>query len=280
MVTASDARERPAVVIRPSRGWPRIDLVELWRARELLYFFVWRDVKVRYKQTALGVGWAVAQPIVFVVLFTLLFSRGADVDHEGIPYPVFAYAGLVTWQLFAAALARASSSTVTNRHLLTHVYFPRLVVPLAAAGTALVDFATATLPLGVLLAVYDIGLSPAVACVPLFALLALLAAIGFGLWLSALNVRYRDITQIVPLLLIVWLFATPVAYSLSLVPQEWLRLYELNPMVGVTEGMRWALFGTGGALEPVLVAVAVTAVVLSSGTVFFRWLERSFADTV
>jgi homopolymeric O-antigen transport system permease protein len=267
-------------VISASRGLPSLALGEVWRARELLFFFVWRDVKVRYKQTALGVAWALVQPLVFLVLFTLLFSRGAGVAHGDVPYPVFAYAGLLTWQLFSGALGRAAGSTVANQYLLTRVYFPRLVVPLAASGTALVDFTISSLLLVALLLVYDVGVSLTMLCVPLLALLALAAAVGFGLWFSALNVRYRDVGQLVPLLLIVWLFATPVAYSSSLVPERWQLVYELNPMVGVTEGMRWALFGSSGALEPVLVALVVTAAVLASGLVVYRWLERTFADTI
>ncbi len=274
--------DRPgAVVIKPSTGWTFPRLGELLEYRELLYFLAWRDVKVRYKQTALGAVWAVLQPVLFVLVFTVVFSRLVRVGSEGIPYPLFAFAGLLPWLFFSKAVQRASGSLVANEPLVTKVYFPRLLIPLAAGFGGLVDFAIGSLVLIVLLIGYGIVPSATVLVLPLVALLALATALAFGIALSALNVKYRDVQNALPLLVQIGLFATPVAYPRSLVPEEWRPLYDLNPMVGVVEGFRWALFGTGsdiGAL--VLVSLSIVTVLLVAGLAYFRRAETAFADLV
>jgi lipopolysaccharide transport system permease protein len=280
MAAASEAGNRPAVVIRPTRGWPAPDLGAVWSRRELVYFFAWRDVKVRYKQSAFGIAWAVLQPLVFVLIFTLLFSRGASLPHGDLPYPLFAYSGMLMWTVFSGSLGRSTASVVANQFIVSRVYFPRLVLPIAAAATALVDFAVASLVLVGMLIAYDEGVSLGILALPLFALLALATGLAFGLTLSALNVRFRDVGQALSLLTIVWLFATPVAYSSELLPERWRFVYELNPMVGVIEGTRWALFGGDAPVRPLLLSLAVVSVVLGVGLVVFRRLERTFADTV
>ena len=280
MAAATEARGRPAVVIRPTRGWRAPDLGAVWRNRELVYFFAWRDVKVRYKQSAFGLAWAVLQPLVFVLIFTLLFSRGASLPHGDLPYPLFAYSGMLLWQVFSSSLGRSSGSVVANQYIVSRVYFPRLVLPIAAAATALVDFAVASVVLVGMLVAYGEGISPGVVALPVFALLALAAGLAFGLTLSALNVRFRDVGQALPLLTIVWLFATPVAYASELVPEEWRFVYELNPVVGVIEGARWALFGGEAPLRALTLSLAVISVATAAGLAVFRRLERTFADTV
>ena len=271
----------PTITIRPPRGWAPLDLREFVGAHELLYFLVLRNLKVRYKQTVLGAAWALLQPLLTMAIFSLVFGRLARLGSDGLPYPVFALAALVPWTYFANALAQAGNSLVDQHQLLTKVYFPRLLLPLAAVVAGLVDLAVASVLLLVVLVWYGIAPSPRLLAAPLFALLAAASALAPGIWLAALNVRYRDVRYVIPFLVQIWLFATPVAYSSALVPARWRLLYHLNPMAAVVEGFRWMIapsaFAPGAGL---LVAVAAVATMLTAGLYFFRRMEHSFADVV
>ncbi len=265
--------------IRPSRGWVSLKLRDLWEYRELLYFLVWRDVKVRYKQTALGATWAIIQPFMTMVVFSIFFGRLANIPSDGIPYPIFSFAALVPWTFFANGLANASNSLVGSANLLKKVYFPRLVIPLAAVAAGIVDFVLAFVVLVGMMFFYGIVPTWNVIWLPFFVLLALVTALGVGLWLAALNVEYRDIRYVVPFLTQFWLFATPIAYPSSLLPEPWRTLYGLNPMVGVVEGFRWALLGTQTAPGVMVLISALAAIlILVSGAFYFRRMEKSFAD--
>lgn len=267
--------------IRPASSWTSLGLKELWEYRELLYFLVWRDVKVRYKQTALGAAWAIIQPVFMMLVFSLFFGRLAKVPSDGIPYPIFTFCALLPWQLFAHALTESSNSLVANERLITKVYFPRLVVPIAAVLGGLIDFAVAFGILLLMIFYYGIVPTWAVVTLPLFLLLAIMTALGVGLWLSALNVKYRDVRYTINFLIQFWLFATPVAYPSSIVPAAWRPLYGLNPMAGVVEGFRWALLGKTdppGAL--LAVSVGVVVVLFIGGLYYFRRTEQEFADIV
>lgn len=268
-------------VIQPSSGWSPPDLGELWRYRELLYFLIWRDVKVRYKQTVLGASWAVLQPFLTMVVFSLFFGNLAGIPSDGVPYPVFSYAALVPWTFFAHGLTQSAESLVVSQNLLKKVYFPRLAIP---AGTILaggVDFVIAFVVLLGMMAFYGITPTGAVVWIPALLLLALVTSLGVGLWVSALNVLYRDVGYIVPFIVQLWLFATPIAYPSSMLPEPWRTLYGLNPMAGVVEGFRWALLGTETAPGPIVAVSAVAAVViLVGGGFYFRRMERTFADEV
>lgn len=266
-------------VIQPPGGWQFFPFREVWAYSELLYFLVWRDVKLRYKQTALGVVWVALQPLALAAMFTVVFSRFLSAPSAGLPYPVFVLAALVPWQLFAAALARSSLSLVANEHLLTKIYFPRILIPLASVLTASIDMLFTLLVLCAMLVIYGVGVSLPILALPALILLALFAAFGVGLLLAALNVRYRDIQAIIPFLTQIWLFATPIAYPPSLVPSDWRWLYELNPMVGLVEGMRWTLVG-GEAPRALIWSVTVIAVLVVTGITYFRRAERHFADIV
>jgi lipopolysaccharide transport system permease protein len=270
------------LIIRPSQGWRALDLREVWAYRELLYFLVWRDVKVRYKQTILGASWAIIQPLFTMVVFSLFFGRLAGIPSDGVPYPIFAFAALVPWTFFATSVSNASDSLVASQELIKKVYFPRLALPTAAVLAGLVDFALAFVVLLGMIILY--GMTPSVVAlwaVPLLLLLALITALGTGLWLSASNVRYRDVRHIVPFLTQLWLFATPIAYPSSLLGEPWRTLYAINPMVGVVEGFRWALLGTETAPGGVVgVSTLVALTLLFSGALYFRRMERSFADVV
>ena len=271
----------PHVPIRPPRGWSSLELRELWQYRELLFFLIWRDIKVRYKQTALGAAWAVLQPVFSMVVFSLFFGRLAKVPSDGIPYPVFSYCALLPWQLFAYALAESSNSVVTNERLITKIYFPRLVIPIAGVLAGLVDFSIAFVVLIFLMLHYGIVPTWTIATLPLFVLLVLLTALAVGLWLSALNVRYRDVRYTVGFLTQIWLFLSPVAYPSSLVPARWRPLYGVNPMAGVVEGFRWALVGKTPAPGAMLaVSVVVVLLLLAGGLFYFRRMENSFADVI
>lgn len=271
----------PITIIRPSRSWVRLDLRELWEYRELLYFFVWRDIKVRYKQTVLGAAWAVIQPFFTMVVFSLFFGKLARIPSEGIPYPIFAYSALVPWMYFANALSSATNTMVEHQRVITKVYFPRLVLPISAALSGLVDFGIAFVVLVGMMLFYGIVPTVAVWTVPFFILLAMITALGVGLWLSALNVQYRDVRYTIPFLVQFWLFATPIAYPSTLVPEKWRALYGLNPMAGVVEGFRWALLGKEQGPGPMLAvsALAITLVLLG-GLFYFRRMEKTFADVV
>lgn len=269
-------------VIRPASSWVPLNLRELWEYREILYFFVWRDVKVRYKQTVLGVAWAVIQPVFMMVVFSLFFGQLAKVATYGLPYPLFVYCGLLPWQMFAHGLGEASNSLVANERLLTKVFFPRLAVPLAAVASALIDFLIA---FGVLVALmlYYGAAAPGVRvlALPLFVLLGLGTAFGAGLWLSALNVQYRDVRYTLTFLTQLWFFATPVAYASTVVPEAWRPLYGLNPMTAVVEGFRWALLPGAPAPGPLLwVSVAMVVALVGGGLYYFARMEQWFADVV
>jgi lipopolysaccharide transport system permease protein len=270
-----------AVVIAPSNAWTALRLGELWTYRELLYSLVGREVRVRYKQTAVGAAWAVVQPLATMLVFSVFFGRLARIPSEGVPYPLFALCALVPWQLFAFTLTESSNSVVTNQRIITKVYFPRLLMPIAAVGVGLVDFAVAFSILLALSGYYGVFPGYGLLTIPLWTILSTLTALAVGLWLSALNVLYRDVRYTLPFLTQLWLFATPVAYPSSLVPEAWRPLYALNPMVGVIDGFRWSLLGIG---EPPVVTAAVSSVtvalLLTGGLVFFRRMERVFADVV
>ena len=253
----------------------------MWDYRELLLFLTWRDVSVRYRQTALGAAWAVLQPVLTMAVFSVFFGRLARMPSDGLPYPIFAFCGLLPWQLFAYALASSAGSLVANERLVTKVYFPRLVVPVASVLAGLVDFAIAFAVLLGLMVYYGVAPTPAIWTLPLFLLLALLAAFAVGLGLSALNVRFRDVRHTLPFLTQFWLFATPIAYPASLVPERWRPLYGLNPMAGVVEGFRWALLGRGEAPGPMLaVSSLVVLLGLWASVLYFLRVERTFADVI
>jgi lipopolysaccharide transport system permease protein len=265
--------------IEPSRGWTSLKLYELWEYRELLYFLVWRDVKVRYKQTTLGVAWAIIQPVTTMVVFSLFFGRLAKIPSDGVPYPVFSLAALVPWSLFSNGLQQVSSSLVDSSNLIKKVYFPRLAVPVGALLSGMVDFVIAFVVL--LLIMFHYGLHPAgnVLFFPLFILLALVTSLGSGLWLSALNVQYRDVRYVVPFMIQLWLFATPIVYPSTMLPEPWRTMYGINPMAGVIEGSRWALLGTDTAPGPIIVVSVLAALaLLVSGAFYFRKMEKTFAD--
>lgn len=273
--------EPQVLILEPSKGFFRLRLGDLWEYRELLYFLVWRDVKVRYKQTALGAAWAILQPVATMLVFSVFFGRLAKMPSDGIPYPVFAFTALLPWQLFASALSESSNSLVSNQNLITKVYFPRLVVPIAGVLGGLVDFAIAFVILLGLMWFYGIVPTAAVALLPLFVLLAIVTALAVGLWLSALNVKYRDVRYTIPFLTQFWLFATPVAYPSSLVPVRWRALLGLNPMAGVVEGFRWALLAKAQSPGPMLaVSAAAVVMLLVGGLIYFRRTESTFADVV
>jgi lipopolysaccharide transport system permease protein len=269
-------------IIKPSRGWLDLNLRELWDYRELVYFLIWRDVKVRYKQTLFGAGWAILKPFLGMVVFSIIFGRLAGLPTDGIPGPVFYFAGLLPWILFQDGVGKSSMSLIAGRSLLTKVYFPRLAMPLASVSAGLVDLSLSFIVLLGLMLFYGTSLGSQWWTAPLFVAWGLLASIGVGLWLSALNVLYRDVSYVTPFLLQAWFFATPVVYSVTMIPEgPWQLLYSLNPMVGVVQGFRWAMLGVGEA-PGVLAAVSfgMTILILFSGIVFFRRVERSFADVI
>lgn len=267
--------------IEPSKGWVSLKLGELWEYRELLYFFIWRDIKVRYKQTILGGAWAVIQPFFTMVVFSIFFGKLAKIPSEGIPYPVFSLAGLVPWAFFANGMNQASTSLVGNSNLIKKVYFPRLAMPLASVLSGLVDFTLAFLMLIGLILYYGIIPTINVVWLPFFVMLAFITSLGVSLWLSAMYVEFRDIRHVVPFLTQIWLFATPIAYPSSLLSEPWRTVYGINPMVGVVEGFRWALLNTQTAPGPMIIVSSTVAVVLLiSGAFYFRRMEKNFADIV
>jgi lipopolysaccharide transport system permease protein len=273
----------PVTVIRPSSGWAPIRFRELWQYRETLYFLVWRDIKVRYKQTAIGVSWAIIQPVMIMVVFSVVFGRLARMPSDGIPYPVFAFCGLVPWMFFANGLQQSAHSLVSSTQLITKVYFPRLLIPAARILAGLPDFLMAFVVLLGILWHYDIGHGfSRMVWLPLFALLAFATALGIGLWFSALNVKYRDVQHAVPFIVQVWLFSTPIAYPASLMPEVWRPVYALNPMVGVVEGFRWALIGLGRPPDVMMLIASSLAAftILVSGAFYFKRVERHFADII
>jgi lipopolysaccharide transport system permease protein len=277
LTPAADAGR--VTVIQPARGWASLDVRELWDYRELLYFLVWRDVKIRYKQTAIGAAWVLLQPVLTAAIFTLVFGRYADLPDEGVPYAVMVYAGLLPWFLFANALTFSTRSIVENQALVTKVYVPRLFLPLVAVLAGLVDFLVGGVVLVALMAWYGIVPPLQVLTLPLLVLFLVATAVAVTLWLSALNVRYRDVQYTVPFLTMAWLFATPVAYSALVFPEDVRTWIGLNPMAGVVEGFRWALLGSDGG-PTILVSLGVVLALLVGGIAYFRRVERSFADVV
>jgi lipopolysaccharide transport system permease protein len=270
------------VHIEPSRGWVSLRLREIWEYRELLFFLIWRDIKVRYKQTVLGAAWAVIQPFLTMVVFSVFFNQLAGVKSDSnIPYPLFVFTALLPWQLFAYALQESGNSLVANQRLITKVYFPRLTIPISAVLAGLVDFCIAFVVLVGMMFFYGYHLTLAVLTLPLFLLFAIMTALSVGLWLSALNVQYRDVRYIIPFLTQFWLFLTPIAYSSSIIP-AWARpIYGLNPMAGVVEGFRWALLGKSPGLGPLLiVSVVMVLFLLVGGLMYFRRMEKTFADVI
>ena len=270
----------PTFVIRPLSGWMPFNFRELWAYRELLYFLTWRDIKVRYKQTALGAAWAIIQPFVMMVVFTFFFGNLLDVPSEGIPYPLFSYAALLPWTFFSAAITRASSSLTTNINLVQKVYCPRLALPLSSILSPLVDFTIAFVILIGMMFYFGYPPTIRILWLPAFLLLAVMTALGVGLWLSAINVRYRDIRYAVPFLVQIWLFASPVVYGSSILPESWRVIYGLNPMAGVIEGFRWALLGTNPPGALLAVSVIIVLVLLISGAFYFQRMENTFADVI
>ena len=279
--TAMPLTDIPVVEIGPARGWLDLNLAELWQFRELLYFFVWRDLKVRYKQTAIGVVWVILQPFLTMIVFTLFFGRLAKMPSDGLPYPLFYYSALLPWTYFATALTNASNSMVEHRQMITKIYFPRIFLPLSAICSGLVDFAIGFVMLIGMILYYRISLNSSVLLMPVFLLLAVTTALAVGLWLSALNAIYRDVRYVVPFLVQFWLFASPVAYPSRLIPQQWQWLYGLNPMAGVIEGFRWSVSGHGQAPTTMLLASGgAVLVLLFSGLVNFHKLESTIADRI
>jgi lipopolysaccharide transport system permease protein len=284
-MTQSLSIEQPreeVLVLRPTRGWGNLDLKEVWLYRELVYFLTWRDLKVRYKQTLLGAAWAVIQPVVTMVVFSIFFDRLLKVPSDNIPYPIFSYTALLPWGVFSKALTDAGRSLVLNRTMITKVYFPRLIVPLASVLASVVDFAIAFVILLVMMGYYHImPRAAALWALPFLLILSLVTALGVGLWLSALNVLYRDIGYILPFLTQLWFYVTPIVYPSSKVPARWQMIYALNPLVGVVEGFRWALLRADTA-PGLMVAISalIALLLLVSGLFYFRRMERTFADMV
>jgi lipopolysaccharide transport system permease protein len=271
----------PVTIIKPSSGWISLNLREMWQYRELLLFLAWRDISVRYKQTLLGAAWAIIQPFFSMIVFSLFFGQLAKVPSEGVPYPIFNYTAMLPWTYFATSITASSNSLVGSANLLSKVYFPRLVIPLASVLPALVDFCIAFVVLLAMMLYYGIAPTLNALYLPAFLLLALVTALGVGLWLSAMNVQYRDIRYVVPFLVQFWMFLSPVVYASSLVPEQWQMLYGVNPMAGVIEGFRWAMLGTGDGPGPMLaVSVGAALVLLISGAFYFRRMEKTFADVV
>lgn len=268
-------------VIQPLSGWQSLELKELWHYRELLFFLGWRDVAVRYKQTLLGIGWAIIQPFLTMVVFSLFFGKLAAIPSDGIPYPIFAYAALVPWTFFANVISQSANSLVGSANLLKKIYFPRFVLPISCIFPGVVDFALAFVVLVGMMLYYGIAPTSNVIWLPLLLLLALITALGVGFWLSAMNVQFRDVRYVIPFLIQIWLFATPIAYPSSMLPEHLRVLYGMNPMVGVVEGFRWALLGTNTAPGPMIIMSACASLVLLlGGAYYFKRAERTFADVV
>jgi lipopolysaccharide transport system permease protein len=278
---AANPPEYPVVRIEARRGWLALDLAELWAYRDLVYFFIWRDIKVRYKQTVIGAAWAILQPVLTMLVFSLFFGKLAKIPSQGLPYPIFYYTALLPWMYFATAMQSATNVVVEQQRMITKIYFPRVLLPIASVMSGLVDFAISFVVLLVLMACYRMVPTRSIIWLPLFTLLAVLTALGVGLWLSALNAMYRDVRFVVPFLVQFWMFASPVVYPSSLVPAKWRWLYGLNPIAGVIEGFRWALTGHGNPPSILLGASSLAVVVLVlSGLVYYHAVEGTIADVV
>jgi lipopolysaccharide transport system permease protein len=273
--------ESPRIRLKPSKGWRAVNLKELWQFRELLYFLSWRDIKVRYKQTALGASWAIIQPFMTMVVFSVFFGKLANMPSDGIPYPIFAYAALVPWTFFANGITQSSNSLVQSANLLKKVYFPRLIVPISSVLSGIVDFLFSFIVLIALMLYYGYVPTVHIFWLPLFILLAFATSLGVGVWLSAINVQFRDVRYTVPFVTQFWLFATPIAYPSSLLSEPWRTLYGVNPMVGVVEGFRWALLGSQpSSVSMIVLSACVTCIFLVAGVYYFRRMERGFSDVV
>ena len=273
--------ENVFIRLAPTRGWAALKLNELWEYKDLLFFLTWRDVMVRYKQAVLGIGWAVLQPLLTMVIFSVIFGNLAGLPSDGIPYPLFSFAALLPWNLFAGSMGRAGTSLVSNSNLLSKVYFPRLIIPLSALVAGLVDFAVAFLVMLGMMVYYGIAPTVNIIWLPFFILLALMTAFAVGIWLAALNVMYRDIQVTIPFLVQAWMFASPVAYSAGLIPSgKWRIVYGLNPMAGVIQGFRWSLLGTAAPDQMMIASVGVMLFLLVTGLYYFKRMERTFADIV
>jgi len=280
-IISAQLSKLPHLRIQPSHGFVPLKTRELWQYRELLYFLVWRDIKVRYKQTALGVLWAIIQPLLTMIVFSVFFGKFGKLSSDGIPYPIFSFAALVPWTLFSNGLTQATNSLVASSNLIKKVYFPRLIIPIATVLAGVVDFVLAFAVLLVLMVIYGITPTINTLWLPVFLLLTIIASLAVSLWLSALNVEYRDIKYVIPFLTQIWLFATPIAYSSNLLDEPWRTIYGLNPMVGVVEGFRWALLGTN--TQPGMMAImssAAALLLLFTGAYYFRRMEKTFADTI
>ncbi len=269
------------IVVEPPSGWLNLRLNELWEYRELLVFFVWRDITVRYKQTLLGAAWAIIQPVLTMVVFSIIFGKLAKLPTDGIPYPIFSYTGLLPWALFSRGIGDASSSLIGNQNMITKTYFPRIFLPASSVVSGLVDFGIAFLVLLGMMFYYKITLTWRILLVPGFILLALTTALAAGMWLSAFNVRYRDVKYVTPFIMQFWLYATPIAYSSTLIPEQWRAIYGLNPMAGVAEGFRWAVLGQSFGLGNMfLVSIIAVIVLFLGGLIYFQHMEQTFADMV
>ena len=274
------ATTTPVIRIRPASGWSALDLKSVWEYRELAYNMVWRDIKVRYKQTVLGVSWALIQPLASMVVFTVIFGRLAQLPSEGVPYPVFTLAALLPWQLFTSGFTGAANSVAGNASVISKVYFPRLIIPIAAVAATIVDFTISLILLAALMLWYGVSVSGNVIFFPVFVVMALLSAFAAGLWTAALNVKYRDVRYVLPYLQQLWLFASPVVYSITLVPERYQSIYALNPMVSVIQGFRWALFGGQSPWGLMGGSLVITLVLLIGGLFYFRRAEEEFSDFI
>lgn len=273
--------ENVKIVVDAKDNWKIFHLDDLWHYRELFFFLVWRDIKVRYKQTVLGAAWAILQPVLTMIVFSVIFGRLANLPSEGVPYPIFTFAALLPWQLFSFALTNSSNSLVNEKNLITKVYFPRIIIPFSSVVAGLLDFLIAMGIYLILMLVYQIPLTWRVLLVPVFVLVAIITAISVGLWLTTLNVKYRDVRYVIPFLTQFWLYATPIAYSSSLIPEKWMWLYSLNPMVGVVDGFRWMLIGNTVQFPPFFfISLVVVLILLVSGFVYFKKTEDTFADVI
>jgi lipopolysaccharide transport system permease protein len=280
-LSAGNVSRKPSIVIQSRKGLFQLDLKRVWQYREMLYFLVWRDMLIRFKQTAIGAAWVILQPLITMVIFTLIFSNFAKIPSGGVPYPVFVFSALLPWSYFASAVARSSGSVVGSSNLVTKIFFPRLLIPIAAAVSPVVDLIFSFLVLMLLMAWFKIAPTWGLMALPLFLSLAIMTALAVGLWSSAINVKYRDVGNIIPFVIQVWMYASPVVYPASIVPEKYRLLYSLNPMVGVVEGFRWALIGNKSP-DFMLMAVssAVVLVLLVSGIIYFKKMEQTFADII
>ena len=271
----------PFTQISPTKGWTSLRLKQLWEYRELLYFFTWRDLKVRYKQTIMGTSWAILQPLITMIIFSLFFGKFVKMPSDGLPYPIFTFTALVPWTFFANGLLQSSNVLVNNPDMIKKIYFPRLTMPIASILASLVDFALAFIVLLGMIFYYRIPPSLNILWTPILLILAFITALGFGFWFSAMNAQFRDIRYVVPFVIQIWLFSTPIAYPSSIVPERWRIIYGLNPMVGVIEGFRWALLGTNMNIGPmILISSVISIIVLISGAYYFRRMEKVFADII